>query len=409
MTAPKTLEQIMTGLYSFPDSLSKRNLPNPLLNKAMLAFMGLSVVLSVTAGCNSTPAAGPAPVVTGSPSANTEPASANTYGGSDTPALMPVSADTGGAAAGMQRVSLADPGVGMQNAMSMNIPSGWTFQGGIIRTVSCSPGDAFPQLQVSSPDGAYSFSVMTPFFTTATPTNFNLQGCGAVAPLASSADILSRYVVPGLSRSGTASAPATAPGAAAFTQANSRSSNGITTSADAARVHVSYSNGTEEYIEGHTLTSRMQGVPGGTTATTVLVYKAPAGQLDAFYQRATTTMLVTPNPQWQQRNQQLQQQATMRAQQQGQQQRATIMQNGQDAGAAGRAMLAQTRNQIAATGQASMNAAAASEAARHTGAVGTANYVGNRPTSTYFFCNASGGRTTNNNPNAPGPGWYRCN
>jgi hypothetical protein len=56
-----------------------------------------------------------------------------------------------------------------------------------------------------------------------------------------------------------------------------------------------------------------------------------------------------------------------------------------------------------------MDAAARSEAARHTGAVGTADYVGNRPTAVYYFCSASGGRTTNNNSNSPGPGWYPCN
>ncbi len=180
----------------------------------------------------------------------------------------------------MQRVSLADPAVGMQNAMSLNIPSGWTFQGGVIRNVSCSPGDAFPQIQVSSPDGAYSFTIMTPFFTTAMPTNFNLQDCGAVAPLMSSANILTRYVVPGLSRGGQASAPGSPPDAAKFIQAVSSTNNGVAASGDAARVHGSYNqNGsaTEEYIVGHTITSRMQGMPGGTTATTVFAYKAPAG------------------------------------------------------------------------------------------------------------------------------------
>jgi hypothetical protein len=353
------------------------------------------LALTVTVGCNRTtsPVQSPAPI---SESSNA-------------PVVTNVSSVIDGASSGgMQRVSLADPAVGIQDAMSLNIPAGWTFQGGVIRNVSCSPGDAFPQLEVSSPDGAYSFTVMTPFFTTSMPTNFNLQGCGAVVQLMSSANILTRYVVPNLSKGGQASAPSAPPTAAQFMQAVNGTNNGVSQSGDAARVHVSY-GATEEYIEGHTITSRMQGMPGGTTATTVLLYKAPAGQLDAFYQRATTTMMVTPNPQWQQRNQQMQQQAAMQAQQQGQRQRAAIMQQGQDAGAAGRAMLANTRNQIAATGQASMNAAAASEAARHTGAVGTANYVGNRPPSTYFFCNASGGRTTNNNPNPPGPGWYRCN
>jgi hypothetical protein len=312
----------------------------------------------------------------------------------------------------MQRVSLADPAVGIQDAMSLNIPAGWTFQGAIVRNVPCSPGDAFPQMQVSSADGAYSLTLMTPFFTTSQPTSFDLRSCGAVAPLTSTANLLAHNIVPALRKGVQASAPDAVPGAEKFLQSVSGTSNGMMMSGDAARVHVSYTqNGqaVEEYIVGLTTIARMQGMPGGTTATTVEIYRAPAGQLDAFFQRATTTMAVTTNPQWQQRNAQLIQQAAVQAQQQGEQQRAAILQNGQDAGAAGRAMLANTRNNILATGQASMDAAARSEAAHHTAAVGTSNYVGNRPTSVYYFCNASGGRTTNNNPNSPGPGWYRCN
>jgi len=317
-----------------------------------------------------------------------------------------------GTTGSMQRVSLADPAVGIQDAMSLNIPAGWRFQGEIVRNVPCSPGDAFPQMQVSSVDGAYSLTLMTPFFTTSQPTSFDLRSCGTVAPLTSTSNILAHYIVPALRKGAQASAPDAVPDAEKFIQSVSGTSNGIMMSGDAARVHVAYTqNGqaVEEYIVGLTTIARMQGISGGTTATTVALYRAPAGQLDAFFQSATTTMVVTTNPQWQQRNTQLVQQAAMQAQRQGEQQRAAILQNGQDAGAAGRAMLANTRNNILATGRASMNAAARSEAARHTGAVGTSNYVGNSPTSVYYFCNANGGRTTNNNPNSPGPGWYPCN
>jgi hypothetical protein len=317
-----------------------------------------------------------------------------------------------GAASSMQRVSLADPVVGIQDAMSLNIPIGWKFQGGIARNVPCSPGDAFPQMQIASPDGAYSLTVMTPFFTTSMPTSLDMRSCGAVAPLTSTANILAHYVVPALRQGAQTSAPEAMPNAEKFIQSVTHSSNGIMMSGDAARVHVSYTrNGqsVEEYIVGLTTTSRMQRIPGGTTATMVEIYKAPAGKLDAFFQQAAATMEATTNPQWAQRNAQLAQQAASHAEREGEWQRAAILQNGQDAGAAGRAMLSRTRDQIQATGQASMDAAARSEAARHTGAVGTADYVGKRPTSVYYFCNASGGRTTNNNPNSPGPGWYPCN
>jgi len=321
----------------------------------------------------------------------------------------------GGSSSGagsMQRVSLADPVVGMQDAMSLNIPTGWKFQGGIVRNVPCSPGDGFPWMQIASPDGAYSVTVKTPFFTTAMPSSFDMRTCGAVAPLTSTANILAHYVVPALRQGTQTSAPEAVPDAEKFIQSVTHSSNGVMMSGDAARVHVSYTrNGqrVEEYIVGLTTISRMQRVQGVTTATMIEIYKAPAGKLDAFFQQAAATMGVTINPQWAQRNAQLASQAAVQAERVGERQRAAIQQNGQDGGAAGRAMLAKTRAQIQATGQKSMDAAARSEAARHTAAVGTGNYVGDRPTSVYYFCNASGGRTTNNNPNSPGPGWNPCN
>lgn len=313
--------------------------------------------------------------------------------------------------AGMQRVSLGDPGVGIQDAMSLNIPAGWHFRGEIVRNVPCSPGDPFPEMEVSSPDGAYSVTTMTPFFTTSGRTDFDLSSCGAMAQPMPAANILTQYVVPALRRGAQVSQAEPLPDGERFVRANSGSGNGMTSSGDTARVRVSTmkdGQNVEEYIVGLTSTLRAQGMPGGTTSTIVEIFRAPAGKLDAFYQQVRSTMEVEVNPQWRERTAEMAQRQTEQAQAQGQQQRAAIMQNGQDAGAAGRAMLANTRNQIQQTGRISMNNAAASEAARHTGAVGTADYVGGRGTSTYFFCNSSGGYTTNNNPNPPGPGWYAC-
>jgi hypothetical protein len=324
----------------------------------------------------------------------------------------PTTGSGNGAEGSMQHVSLADPAVGIQDAMSLNIPAGWQFHGQVVRNISCSPGDAFPQMQTSSADGAYSLTIMTPFFTSSAAPSFDMRNCGVVAPLTSSADILTRYVLPAIRPGVQASTPEPVPGVEQFLQNTNQSGNGMMMSGDDARVKLSYDkNGTavDEYIVGLTTVLRRQGMQGGTSSTIVEIYTAPAGKLDAFFQQAESTMELTPNPQWQQRDAQMTRQMAAQSQQQGDQQRATILQNGQDGGAAGRAMLAQTRSNIQATGQASMNNAARSEAARHYGAVGTADYVGNRPTQTYFFCNSSGGHTTNNNPNPPGPGWYPCN
>jgi hypothetical protein len=318
-------------------------------------------------------------------------------------------ADAGGS---MRRVSLADPAVGILDAISLDIPVGWQFRGEIVRNVPCSPGDAFPQMQASSPDGAYSLTVMTPFFTTSQPTNFDLRSCGTVAPITSSANILTQYVIPTIRNGAQTSPPEAVPEAEKFVRAANRSGNGRTMSGDTARVRVSYTqNGQriEEYIVGLTTVVRAQGTTLGTTVTMIEIYKAPAGKLDEFFQRASVAMAATANPEWQRRSVQAAQQAAQLVQQQGEQQQTAMQQNGQDAGAAGRAMLARTRNQIQATGRMSMDNAARSEAARHAGAVGTMNLVGNRPTAVYYFCNGSGGTRTNNNPNSPGPGWYLCN
>jgi hypothetical protein len=346
------------------------------------------------------------------PTTTTTDANGNVSAVTEDPTQPEAESQPNGTAGGtMQHFNIPDPSIGMQDAMAVAIPAGWHFQAQVVRNVPCSPGDPFVQSQAQSPDGRYSVTVMTPFFTTAQPVTLDLHTCGAVAPVSSSANILARYVVPALRRDAKASQPESVPGAEHFIQSQTRTMNGISMSADAARIRVSSTqNGQsiEEYIVGLTTISRMQGVPGGTTATTVEIYKAPAGKLDEFFQQASTTMNPVPNPAWQQRSAEMAQQAAVQAQQQGNATRAAILQNGQDAGAAGRAMLANTRNQIQATGQASMNAAARSEAARHSGAVGTADYVGDRPTSTYFFCNHNGQTTTNNNPNPPGPGWYPC-
>jgi hypothetical protein len=388
------------------------------------AALGL-VLMAACQGCKSSapaaPAAGPSASVNSAapasgnaaapPDASAMPAPSDYSQPASSYSTPPAPSAPGGSTAAMQQVWLGDSAIGMPQAMSVNIPAGWHFQGGILRNISCSPGDAFPQMVVTSPDGAYSLTIMTPFFTTSMPTNFNLQNCGTVAQPTTAANILTHYVIPAIRRGAQVSAPQTAPGWEPFVRGASAPSNGFSETRDVSRVHVtSTQNGqpVEEYIVGSTSVLRHSGMAGGTSSTAVTIYRAPSGKLDDFYTQAVTTMLVKATPQWQQRNQQLQQQAAMQAQQQGQQQRAAIMQQGQDAGAAGRAMLANTRNQIQATGQASMNAAAQSEAARHTSAVGTADYVGNRGTSVYQFCNSSGGRTTNNNPNPPGPGWYSC-
>ncbi len=311
----------------------------------------------------------------------------------------------------LKRVFLADRTLGMQDAVSVPIPADWKFEGRIVRDVPCSPGDPYPQMQATSADGTFGMTIMTPFFTTSQPTDFDLRSCGVVAPLMSTADVLVRYVLPAIRRGAQTSAPEAVPEVDKFVQSVSHSANGFIVSGDAARVRVFYTqNGqkVEEYVIGFTTQIRHAGWSGGTSSTMVQILRAPGGKLDEFVKQTGPDMQPVPNPEWQQRSQLLAQQAAQQAQQRGERQRAAIQQNGQDAGAAGRAALANTRAQIQATGKASMDNAARSEAARHASAVGTADYVGGRPTSVYYFCDGSGATRTNNNPNPPAPGWTLC-
>ena len=203
------------------------------LSQRFLSAFGLALMLAVACqGCKSSaPAAAsadPTTAATSAPAQSSNPAAAPDSSGVANDSAAPsnysnvsYSNPPAASASGAQQVWLGDAAIGMPNAMSMTIPTGWHFQGGIVRNVSCSPGDAFPQLVVSSADGAYSLTIMTPFFTTSMPTNFNLQGCGTVTQPTTAANILTHYVAPALRKAAQISAPQAAPGWETFLRAAS--------------------------------------------------------------------------------------------------------------------------------------------------------------------------------------------
>jgi hypothetical protein len=163
----------------------------------------------------------------------------------------------------------------------------------------------------------------------------------------------------------------------------------------------------EAGVFGFTLTGRYTNIPGNWSVTNVLILDAPAGQLDMLAERMRSISLV-PDSEWRQRDNQITQQIIQQSNQQGQQTRDGILADGQRNANRLQNQAAQAQQNIQNTGNASMNNAARAEAARHTGAVGTMDHVGDRYTSIYYFCNGNS-RTTNNNPNPPGPGWHACN
>lgn len=309
----------------------------------------------------------------------------------------------------MQKGWLADPAAGVEHAMSLSFPEKWRFQGEILRNVSCDPGSAYLRYRITSPDGVYSVTLLVPFFTFATPGNQDVRSCGAIAQATSAENVLLHFVVPALYR-GARGTPEPLPGLAQYRQANGHASGNSIISADMAMVRVKYpldGANREAGVFGFTLTGRYTNIPGNWSVTNVLILDAPAGQLDMLAERMRSISLI-PDSEWRQRDNQITQQIIQQSNQQGQQAQDGILADGQRNANRLQNQATQAQQNIQNTGNASMNNAARAEAARHTGAVGTMDHVGGRYTSIYYFCNGTS-RTTNNNPNPPGPGWYACN
>lgn len=315
------------------------------------------------------------------------------------------------AAGGFRAVSLRDPGFGMA-AYTLEIPVGWKFEGEVRRDVGCSPQDPFAAYRVTSADGLTVIQVMTPFFT-AYPAQFALgmdfSRCGVFTPAAPTGQLLTRYIVPAIRKGAeVVGSPEPTPDLQQWRQQSAQQGQFYSTSGDASRVKVAYTeNGHafEEWIVGMTVVTRFkQG--GGFSKTVVGTVRAPKGYLDDAQKNLSWALKLTANPDWAQREQQRQQQSAQQAQANGERTRSGIAAQAQANMNATAARTQQTIDQIHATGAASMNAARNSENARHASAVGTADYVGDRPTTYYRWRNTVTGATqTTNNATSPGPDW----
>jgi hypothetical protein len=298
------------------------------------------------------------------------------------------------------------------SAYTLEIPAGWRFESSLRRDVGCSPGDPFQAYRVTSSDGTLSIQVMTPFFT-AFPAQFaqgmDFSKCGVITQAMPTARLLTRYIVPAIRRDARViGAPEPTEDQQKWVQQNAQRFQMYSTSGDTSRVKVAYTeNGkaVEEWIAGLTLETRYrQG--GGFSKTVVVTMRAPAGHLQDVEKAMKWAFTVTANPEWQQRELQRAQQAQALSQQNGQQQRNMIAAQTQDNMNATAARTQSTIDGIHATGDASMKAARDSENARHSAAVGTADYAGDRPTQYYRWRNTITGATqTTNNPTNPGPNW----
>ncbi len=308
-----------------------------------------------------------------------------------------------------QLVTLRDESLGMP-AMTAQIPAGWRFEGAIDRNVSCSPGDAFPHFRAQSPDGSITIQQLIPFFTTDHPMQ-GFNQCGVIAQVQPTTTLLSRYIVPAIAPRLHADAPEPIPGTEALVLGMTHFDGRFHVSGDTGRVHLTYTSSTgqptEEYIIAVTQRFVMPGY-GSNSVTQLKLVSAPAGQIDHVVETIAANLNLTPLPAWQQRDQQLAANARNASDQQGDRTRAAILADGQRNSQRLGAVAAGAVDNINRTGAASMNAAAASEQARHDAAMGTAAHAGDKTVS-YKWCDAQGNSTYTDTTRPPAYGWQRCN
>ena len=312
---------------------------------------------------------------------------------------------------GTKRVSIDDAYFSVP-ALSLNMPTGWKLQGTIRHDIGCSPGDAFQTYRLTSPDGQIVISEQTPFFTiypAQMSQNLNVRGCGVISPSAPTGDMLTKYVIPALAPGAKMGAPENVPNVDQWGEQLGFLPGIPDVGQDAARVKITYTEGGqnwEAWIVGLSIYKKVNAQGWGFSVTRVGSVRAPAGHLAEAEANLGWALKLTANPDWVQRE-------TARADQQAGQIQARGAQTRQgiaaDAQAHMNATNAWTQSNIDAihrTGNASMQAARDSENARHSAAVGTANYAGDRPTSYYHWRNTQTGATrVTNNPTNPGPGW----
>ena len=291
--------------------------------------------------------------------------------------------DGGGGA--MHRVSIDDASFGMP-AYTLNIPNGWKLQGTIRHDIGCSPGDAFQTYRLTSPDGQDVISEQTPFFTiypAQMMQNLNFQGCGVVAPSAPTGDMLLKYVIPRLAPGAKMGAIERLPNVDEWGEQLSFLPSLSDVGQDAARVKISYTEGGqnwEAWIVGLSIYKKVNAQGWGFSVTRVGSVRAPAGHLAEAEANLGWALKLTANPEWVQRETQRSDQAAGQIQARGQQTRAGIAADTQAHMNATNAWSQSNIDRIHATGNASMQAARDSENARHSAAVGTANYAGDKPT-----------------------------
>jgi hypothetical protein len=308
----------------------------------------------------------------------------------------------GGDAPPMKTVSIMDPAFGIA-AVTMQIPADWSFAGTVLRGPNCSGAGPMFVFRASSPDGLTGVQMVPRYDfawgnTAQTVQFIRSQHCVVRAPSASSETVKSVFLAaarPGAvvdavgplpnDKSGEQAAQANANAAAIVARAPFHMEP-IHYAADGARLRIHYTyrgQAIEEWIEAST-TSMDTPQPGGVhlvqMQTTIVGERAPQGQLDALAPLLETIAHSTRlTPEWKQRQQEV-----------VNQQNQAVQQSQRDFAGQMDRQHQQTMANIAATGQASRNAAAATQGAIDRSAAATAQSMGDQQT----YVNPSTGGTT---------------
>lgn len=265
------------------------------LAPSRIRLSALFLAILITAGCKSS--ADPIPA---------QPNAADPASGAS-----PVPQVSKSARASLQNLPVPDPAFNMSSG-TLPFFAGWTGTAAVDRSDPFCPQCPIIVLRMTSPDGKSLIQQLNhPFHTTVTPPMVGAGGHIAIMRFSSTADLLTRYILPGLNLGGQASAPQ--PFAPAFlaTVRQQAAASGIPgTFADTAGVLVSGVDAGEEYFVYGITRGTLQGTPAEGSITNVGVVEAPIGHAQALAEALKALPPIQQDAQWTTRQQQLVQQQT---------------------------------------------------------------------------------------------------
>jgi hypothetical protein len=350
-----------------------------LLAPSRTQLSALFLAILITAGCKSSAAPTPSPAP--------DPQASTTSG---RPSL--------------QNLPVPDPAFNM-NSGTLPFFAGWTGTAAIDRTDPFCSQCPDIVLRMTSPDGKSLIQQLNhPFHTVLLPPMARADGHIAVMRFTSTADLLTRFILPALNLGGRPSTPQ--PFAPAFldTMRQQAAASGIPgTISDTAGVLVSGIDPGEEYFVYGITRGTLQGTQGENSKTNVSIVEAPIGHAQALAEALKALPPIQSDVQWASRQQQLLQEQAAGYQHQQQVGNAAVQQSIANLNASTARTAADSNATRAAVDQ---HGQAARSAARYNSGVQTGNG------SSAQWCNSATNqqRTMYNTLNPPdnSGNWVHC-